>query len=116
MKINYNDFALVLTPKQSSKGWTGEVDINIKYDKHNELADDDIDAIVNLMTLMTTCVDLMETDKTFLEQVFNHRDALDVENELTAMDLLEDEVQVAPNIIKREGNVIKLNWGATKHV
>ena len=58
----------------------------------------------------------METDKTFLEQVFNHRDALDVENELTAMDLLEDEVQVVPNVIKREGNVIKLNWGATKYV
>jgi hypothetical protein len=48
--------------------------------------------------------------------VFNHRDALDVENELTAMDLLEDEVQVVPNVIKREGNVIKLNWGATKYV
>jgi len=115
MKIDYNDFALVLTPKISNSGWTGEVDINIKYDKQNELADDDIDAVVNLMTLMTTCVDLMENDKTFLEQVFNHRDALEVENELTAMDLLEDEVKVAPNIIKREGNVIKLNWGAIKH-
>lgn len=115
MRIDYNDFALILTPKMSGKNWTGEVDINIKYDKHNELADDDIDAVVNLMTLMTTCVDLMENDKTFLEQVFNHRDALEVENELTAMDLLEDEVKVAPNIIKREGNVIKLNWGAIKH-
>ena len=115
MKIDYNDFALVLTPKISNSSWTGEVDINIKYDKQNELADDDIDAVVNLMTLMTTCVNLMENDKTFLEQVFNHRDALEVENELTAMDLLEDEVKVAPNIIKREGNVIKLNWGAIKH-
>tara|TARA_R100001082_G_C4302604_1_gene133112 strand:+ start:406 stop:747 length:342 start_codon:yes stop_codon:yes gene_type:complete len=110
MKINNNDFLLVLTPKQSEVGWTGEVDINIQYDKDNELADDETEAVVNLMTLMTTCVDLMEKDKDFLEQVFNHRDALEVENELIAMDLLEDEVKVAPSIIKREGNVIKLDW------
>tara|TARA_R110002012_G_scaffold212513_1_gene383597 strand:- start:301 stop:642 length:342 start_codon:yes stop_codon:yes gene_type:complete len=110
MKINDNDFLLVLTPKQSELGWTGEVDINLKYNKSNELDDDETEAVVNLMTLMTTCVDLMEKDKGFLQQVFNHRDDLEVENELMAMDLLEDEVSVAPTIIKREGNVIKLDW------
>lgn len=110
MNIDKNDFALVLTPKQNSRGWSGEVDLHIKYDVDNEYSEEDKEAIINLMTLMTTCVDLMETDKDFLEEVFNHRDSLEVENELIAMDLLEDEVRIAPNVIKRDGNVITLDW------
>ena len=100
MKINNNDFLLVLTPKQSEVGWTGEVDINIQYDKDNELADDETEAVVNLMTLMTTCVDLMEKDKDFLEQVFNHRDALEVEkrNSSGSSGFVNDVIPLNPRI------------------
>tara|TARA_R110002012_G_C11429816_1_gene589295 strand:+ start:96 stop:446 length:351 start_codon:yes stop_codon:yes gene_type:complete len=115
MNINTNDFALVLSPREVDNKWTGEVDINIKYDDSNEYSEEDKDAIVNLMTLMSTCVDMMENDSEMLQKVFKHRDALEegnVKEELLALDMLESKVDRAPKIVETVGNVIKLNWGA----
>ena len=52
----------------------------------------------------------METDSSFLDTVHKHREKLEVEDTLTVMDILEDDVSDSPNVITKEGNVIKLNW------
>lgn len=105
-----NDFALVFKPLEREEEWTGDLDITITYNKTNTLSTKEKDSIINLMTLMTAAVDLMETDSSFLNLLFEHRDKINTENELIAMDLLEDEVSDKPNIITKEGNVIKINW------
>ena len=113
MDIDINDFAIVLTPKHRKNKWTGEVDINIKYEEDNFYTEEERDSIINLMTLMATCVDLMETDPDLLQRVFEHRDYLEEKNvnaELHALDVLEAKVDSKPEIIKRVGNVIKINW------
>ena len=70
--------------------------------------------IVNMMSLMSTCVTLMETDEKFLQLVYNERKKLEankVGNELRKQDNLEKKVKKDPKIISKEGNVIKVNWG-----
>ena len=114
MNIDTNDFALVLSPREVNNKWTGEVDINIKFDDTNDYSEEDKDAIINLMSLMSTCVDMMEKDSDMLQKVFEHRDELEegnVKDELLALDMLESKVDRAPKIIETVGNVIKLNWG-----
>ena len=110
MSLKNNDFALVFKPLEREEEWTGDLDITITYNKLNTLSTKEKDSIINLMTLMTAAVDLMETDSSFLNLLFEHRDKINTENELIAMDLLEDEVSDKPNIITKEGNVIKINW------
>ena len=110
MVIDDNKFAVILTPKEDSKGWTGDVDITIKYSENNTMAEADINAILNLATLMTASVNLMETDSSFLDIVHDHRAKLEVEDTLSVIDILEDDVSDSPNVISKEGNVIKLNW------
>jgi hypothetical protein len=114
MKINKNEFALILSPiENKDKNWTGEIDIRIKYDSKNKYKKEEVDSFVNLMTLMCTSVDLMETDEGFLTMLHDHRDHLNdssVENQLELLDSLEDKVTKSPKIVEKVGNVIKINW------
>ena len=110
MIIDGNKFAVVIAPQEDSKGWTGDVDITIKYNENNTMSDSDKEAIINLMTLMTASVNLMEKDTNFLNKIYKQRDSLEVDDMLTAMDILENDVSSSPNIVSKEGNVIKINW------
>lgn len=117
MKIRKNELALVLVPKQNKDSvWTGEVDIEIKYEVDNGYNEEEMDTFINLMTLMCASVDLMEKDKDFLERLHEHRDYLNEDNvnsQLEFLDALESKVSTSPQIIETQGNVIKVNWNRT---
>ena len=72
MIIDGNKFAVVIAPQEDSKGWTGDVDITIKYNENNTMSDSDKEAIINLMTLMTASVNLMEKDKSDFTLTFRY--------------------------------------------
>lgn len=114
MRINKDEFALVLSPiKNKEKKWTGEIDITIKYDDNKIYDKEQIDSFINLMTLMCASVDLMEKDEKFLTMLHDHRDYLNdnsVENQLELLDSLETKVAKEPKILQKVGNVIKVNW------
>ena len=115
MQIGLDDFALVLSCKDDNEGkWTGDVDIHMYYSADNKYDTATREMIVNMMSLMSTCVTLMETDEKFLQLVYNERKKLEankVGNELRKQDKLEKKEKRDPKIISKEGNVIKVNWG-----
>ena len=96
MQIGLDDFALVLSCKDDNEGkWTGDVDIHMYYSADNKY-DTATEMIVNMMSLMSTCVTLMETDEKFLQLVYNERKKLEankVGNELRKQDKLEKKVR-----------------------
>jgi|TARA_R100000995_G_scaffold33550_1_gene15111 hypothetical protein len=114
MQIGLDDFALILSCQDDKEGeWTGAVDIHTYYSVDNKYCKKTQDMIVNMMSLMSTCVTLMETDKKFLEKVYKERDKIDrnkVSAELTKLDVLEDKVKKAPKVISKNGNVINVDW------
>ena len=115
MKIKKDEFALILSPIKKDKNWTGEIDIKIKYDSKNPYNKKELESFINLMTLMCTSVNLMETDENFLTMLHDHRDYLNdssVENQLELLDSLEEKVSKEPKILEKVDNVIKINWGS----
>ena len=118
MNINDQDYALVFELLKDNKGkWTGDIDGNIMYSEYNKDTSDTKEQMMNMLTLLTTCVKLLETDKGFIQQVWEARDELviqddgpDVDLSLQQLDMLETLVEDKPQVIQKEGNVIKLNF------
>ena len=118
MNINDQDYALVFELLKDNKGkWTGDIDGNIVYSEYNRDTADTKEQMMNMLTLLTTCVKLLETDKGFIQQVWEARDELgmqedgvDVDLSLQQLDMLETLVEDKPQVLQKEGNVIKLNF------
>tara|TARA_R110002020_G_scaffold49397_2_gene140560 strand:- start:125 stop:493 length:369 start_codon:yes stop_codon:yes gene_type:complete len=118
MNINDQDYALVFELLKDNKGkWTGDIDGNIVYSEYNRDTSDTKEQMMNMLTLLTTCVKLLETDKGFIQQVWEARDELgmqeegpDVDLSLQQLDMLETLVEDKPQVLQKEGNVIKLNF------
>ena len=94
-----------------------DIDGNIIYSENNKDSADTKEQMLNMLTLLTTCVRLLETDKTFIQQVWEARDDLgmeesspDVDLSLQQLDMLETLVEEKPQVLQKEGNVIKLNF------
>ena len=118
MHINDQDYALVFSLLTDNKGkWTGDIDGNIVYSENNRDNADTREQMMNMLTLLTTCVKLLETDKSFIQQVWEARDDLgmeesspDVDLSLQQLDMIETLVEDKPQVFQKEGNVIKLNF------
>ncbi len=114
MQLGIDDFALLLSCGEDSEGkWDGQVDISMYYSKNNKYDDATNDMLVNMMSLMSTCVTMMETDKDFLAKVFEARDKEDqarVHSVMDKQDELEVKVKTSPKVISKKGNVIKVDW------
>ena len=118
MHINDQDYALVFSLLTDNKGkWTGDIDGNIVYSENNKDDADTKQQMLNMLTLLTTCVKLLETDKSFIQQVWEARDDLgmeesspDVDLSFQQLDMLETLVEDKPQVLQKEGNVIKLNF------
>ena len=114
-QIGKDDFALIISTKDNKDGkWSGNVDIHTYYDESNKYDNETNNTILNMMSLMSTCVTLMEEDQNFLQQVYNYRKQIEsneVNDQLNKYDNLESKVSKDPKIIAKEGNVIKVNWG-----
>ena len=129
MKLGVDDFALLLSCGEDDKGkWNGQVDISMYYSHDNKYDKTTNDMLINMMSLMSTCVTMMETDKEFLAKVFRHREFLNdkeeneytqwqerdrmwkVQEELDKQDKLETKVKDSPKVVSRQGNVINVDW------
>ena len=75
--------------------------------------------MMNMLTLLSTCVKLLETDKDFIKKVWETRDELDMDidikepdvfSSIKQLDMLETLVEDKPNVIQTDGNVIKFNF------
>tara|TARA_R100001443_G_C3331540_1_gene172421 strand:- start:155 stop:529 length:375 start_codon:yes stop_codon:yes gene_type:complete len=114
-QIGKDDFALIISTKDNKDGkWSGNVDIHTYYDESNKYDNETNNTILNMMSLMSTCVTMMEDDQNFLQQVYDYRKQIEsneVNNQLNKYDNLESKVSKDPKIIAKEGNVIKVNWG-----
>ena len=114
MEMGIDDFALILSCEDDDKGeWTGNVDIHEYYSEENKYDKDTQEMVLNMMSLMNTCVTLMETDEKFLQKVCTERARIEkskVSHELRKQDDLEKKVSKAPKIISTKGNVIKVDW------
>jgi hypothetical protein len=114
MQLGIDDFALLLSCGEDNDGkWNGQVDISMYYSKNNKYDQATNDMLINMMSLMSTCVTMMETDKDFLTQVFEERKKQDEQRVHTVMDeqdQLETKVKTSPKVISKEGNVIKVDW------
>ena len=112
MKLSSKQYALVFTLEDNEKGnWSGDVDISALYDVDNGYDKKTHDQMFNMITLLTTCVNLLETDDRFLSTVWKHRQKLNkIYDELDKMDDSEKKVARRPEVIKKEGNVYKLNF------
>ena len=120
MNINDQDYALVFTLHKDNKNkWMGDIDGNIVVSERNKDNADTQDMMMNMLTLLSTCVKLLETDKDFIQKVWETRDELDmnidikepdVSSSLKQLDMLETLVEDKPNVIQTDGNVIKFNF------
>tara|TARA_E500000081_G_C6139092_1_gene358909 strand:+ start:2646 stop:2999 length:354 start_codon:yes stop_codon:yes gene_type:complete len=114
MQLGIDDFALLIYCGEDKEGkWDGHVDIKMHYSLNNKYDQETNNMIINMMSLMSTCVTMMETDKDFLRKVYNERKKLDeekVHSELDKHDELESKVKLSPKIVSKEGNVIKIDW------
>ena len=114
MQLGIDDFALLLSCGEDKEGkWDGQVDISMYYSKNNKYDQETNDMLVNMMSLMSTCVTMMETDKDFLTRVFEARDKEDqarVHSVMNKQDELEVKVKTSPKVISKKGNVIKVDW------
>ena len=112
MIIDDNDFAIILSPEKDKKGkWNGSCLIRSVF---NSKAWDKKDAILmmEMVTLLTSCVPLLEHDDSFLKHVQREREDLINNGELNAIFEYngEEEVEVAfTPIIKVEDNVIHVD-------
>ena len=114
-QIGKDDFALIISTKDNKDGkWSANVDILTYYVESNKYDNETNNTILNMMSLMSTCVTMMEEDQNFLQQVYNYRKQIEsneVNDQLNKYDNLESKVSKDPKIIAKEGNVIKVNWG-----
>ena len=112
MKLSNKQYALVFTLEDNEQGlWTGDVDISAYYDDDNGYDKKTHDQMFNMITLLTTCVNLLETDDNFLKSVWKHRTKLDrIYDELAELEETEKKVSRKPEVLKKEGNVYRLNF------
>ena len=106
MQLGIDDFALLLSCGEDKEGkWDGQVDISMYYSKNNKYDKETNDMLLNMMSLMSTCVTMMETDKDFLTRVFEARDKEDqarVHSVMDKQDELEVKVKTNPKVDWRQ--------------
>ena len=68
---------------------------------YDALSEGPIQGLVNgPASIMMNGVPLMEKDTNFLNKIYKHRDSLEVDDMLTAMDILENDVSSFINLFK----------------
>jgi predicted RND superfamily exporter protein len=110
--LDDEDFVIQIKPHLDSKGWTGDVSLNIMVGKDNPLSDDDFEAMLNLTRQICSTVPLMEHNKLF-------RDAVEEEanKHLPIEDVFDIPSKPTSKVEKEEeDNVIHITFGReTKH-
>ena len=112
MKINDEDFAIILSPeKDSENNWNGEIDVKSMFNTEG-WKEKDVKTMLEMVTLLTSCIPLLERDDDFLYTVQVEREDLIQNNKLypiiERVAGQEQEYKFTP-IIKVEDNVIHVD-------
>ena len=80
-----NDKYLIVfdAEKDQKKKWTGDVKVSIQFSDKNTDFKQDQKEIINFMEMLCSCLELLETDGDFAEQVFHNLQKLEQEKRST---------------------------------
>lgn len=103
--FNDNDVMVRLSPfLDKNDKWTGELLVGIVSSDDSVLDDDDYFSIMQLATMLSAAVQLMEEDETFRDTLYNYMDTV-VKGEN------EPEVQTISVVPEEDSNVVRLSFG-----
>mgnify|MGYP003139678287 CR=1 FL=1 len=112
MHIDENDFAIVFSPdKDKSGNWVGSCMVRSIF-ASNKWNKKDATVMMEMITLLTSCVPLLEEDDSFLDHVQREREDLINAGKLTPIYEYNGEEKkevVFTPIIKVEDNVIHVD-------
>ena len=111
--LDDEDFVIQIKPHLDSKGWTGDVSLNIMVGKKNPLNDDDFESMLNFTRQICATVPLMEHNKIFRDAVEEEAD-----KHLPIEDVFDiPSTDIDNKIQKKDDNVIHISFGKgpTKH-
>ena len=117
MKINDDDFAIILSPeKNKNNDWNGCINVKSMFNTE-AWKEKDIIQVLEMVTLLTSCIPLLEEDDDFLYTVQKERHHLIKSNKLYPIIERvageEQEYKFEP-IIKVEDNVIHVDMRRAK--
>jgi hypothetical protein len=90
-----NDFIIRLSPEVVDGKWTGDLDVGMITTDDNILSSEDFSHLRMLTDMLICAIPLMERNPEFRSQLFS---------------LLEESLEEKPKVIKREGNVLNVNF------
>ena len=107
-----SSFAVVLEPEfDEANNWTGAVSAIMEEDLTGDLDDDAVDQIRHASGMLAICLQIMESDKEFLEFVKNYYAVHNAELFLELSEELEEEEDQPPKFTRsKDGKVITLNF------
>lgn len=105
-----SSFAVAIEPEfDEENNWTGVVSASIEEELEGDLEDDQVEQIRHVTGMLATCLQIMESDKEFLEYVKNYYAVHNAELFLEFMEDLEEEEH--PKFTRsQDGKVITLNF------
>jgi len=104
-RVEPEDFIVRVRPTQDSEGvWNGEIDVAIITQPENPLDDEDYFQVMHFCKMLASTIPVMEVNEDFRELVHEYvMETLDRHYEVE----LEDK----PQVVGREGNVVKIDFG-----
>ena len=76
MKVDDGDFAIILSPeKDSDNKWNGAINVKSMFNT-DAWKEDEIRTVLEMVTLLTSCIPLLERDDPFLHKVQVEREEL----------------------------------------
>ena len=117
MKVDAGDFAIILSPeKDSDNKWNGAINVKSMFNT-DAWKEDEIRTVLEMVTLLTSCIPLLERDDPFLHKVQVEREELIKSNKLhpiyEKIGNKEQQYLFTP-IIKVEDNVIHVDMRRDK--
>ena len=117
MKVDDCDFAIILSPeKDSDNKWNGAINVKSMFNT-DAWKEDEIRTVLEMVTLLTSCIPLLERDDPFLHKVQVEREELIKSNKLhpiyEKIGNKEQQYLFTP-IIKVEDNVIHVDMRRDK--
>ena len=113
MEINKNEYVILFTPTEDKEDgeFSGHVGIRVLYDSNNDWDERTRYLMLEMLTLVTATVPLLETEDEFLKIVRDKRTQLLEEGSLAPIyDDTGTEIKDTPLITGIKDNVIHVDW------
>ena len=109
LEFDKNDFIVRLTPFLTKKGkWTGELYMGTVTTEDNDLDDEDYAALMEVTSLVSASVPLMEADLEFRNTLYKY--AEDVLSSDEYQEPLHEYDEEEDDLIEGEENIIRVDF------